>query len=244
MQILNLACGERASADPRVLNIDWSIYLRLRSNTFLRPLAPIVINGERYKKFAALPDNIKVWDLRRGIPCADSSVDAVYHSHFMEHIDRNAVAGLLREVHRVLKPHGIQRIVVPDLEALARAYVHHLDHCAQHSDDISMHDGYVSELYWWSVIREATGTGQQRGLRRWVENLLLGDARARGQTHQWMYDQYNTRALLESCGFGDCRVHRWNTSDIADWAATGLDRNDAESEYKPGSLYMEARKLP
>lgn len=241
MLILNLACGTHASADARVLNIDWSIYLRLRRNPLLRPLAALIVTGERRQKFSTLPDNIKVWDLRRGIPCADGTVDAVYHSHFLEHVDRDAVPTLLREIHRVLKPGGIHRIAVPDLEVLARSYVQHLDVCARQPEQAAVHDPYVAGLYWWSVIREATGTSRQRGFRRWLENALLGDARARGQTHQWMYDRYNLTALLQQTGFTDCTQHRWDSSGIPDWTATGMDRHEGR-EYRPGSLYLEARK--
>ena len=62
-------------------------------------------------------------DLRRGIPFPDGSVDAVYHSHVLEHIDRSAVPGCLAEIRRVLRIGGVHRIVVPDLELVVRNYL-------------------------------------------------------------------------------------------------------------------------
>ncbi len=242
MIILNLACGTHASLDQRVRNIDWNIYARLRSRKLLWPLAAVLMNGSRYEKFKALPDNVVLWDLRRGIPSADNSVDVVYHSHYLEHIDREYVPALLREVHRVLKPGGIHRIVVPDLEILGREYVRSLDACARQQAQVASHDARVAELYRWTVLREAPGSGQQPRLRRWLENRLLGDARARGQTHQWMYDQYNLEALLEECGFTACRKLAWNSSEVPDWNLTRLDENGHGTEYRPGSLYLEARR--
>ncbi|MBN1755111.1 methyltransferase domain-containing protein [bacterium] len=62
------------------------------------------------------------YDVLRGIPFPADTFDVVYHSHLLEHVDRDEGATLLRECHRVLKPQGIIRVVVPDLEYLVREY--------------------------------------------------------------------------------------------------------------------------
>lgn len=62
-------------------------------------------------------------DLRRGIPQPDKSADFVYHEHFLEHLTQAEGLAFLKECHRVLKPGGVMRIVMPDLRALAFAYV-------------------------------------------------------------------------------------------------------------------------
>jgi SAM-dependent methyltransferase len=116
MNVLNLGCGTKVSSHPNVTNIDWSIYLRLRKNPVLRRITPLIVSGERRRRFLSLPDNILVHDLARGIPFPDQSIDAVYHSHTLEHLDRATAKRFLSEVLRVLKPGGIHRIVVPDLE--------------------------------------------------------------------------------------------------------------------------------
>jgi len=66
-------------------------------------------------------------DLRRGFPHAADSFDAVYGSHVLEHLDPQAGMRLLQECFRVLKPGGIVRIVVPDLETMARLYLQSLE---------------------------------------------------------------------------------------------------------------------
>ena len=38
-------------------------------------------------------------------------------------------------------------------------------------------------------------------LRRKLETLFVGDARRRGETHQWMYDRINLPGLLQEIGF-------------------------------------------
>jgi predicted O-linked N-acetylglucosamine transferase (SPINDLY family)/predicted SAM-dependent methyltransferase len=62
-------------------------------------------------------------DLRLGIPAADNSLDAAYHSHMLEHLSYKDGLAFLKEIHRVLKHGGLHRIVLPDLEAFAKAYV-------------------------------------------------------------------------------------------------------------------------
>ena len=104
------------------------------------------------------------------------------------------------------------------------------------------HDESLVPLLAQSVQREAYGTSLQRPLRRKVENLLLGDARKRGQTHQWMYDRLNLQQALEAAGFERVVRHRFDTSAIPGWNEIGLDALPDGSAYKPGSLYVEAQK--
>lgn len=118
--ILNLGCGTKTS--PRTTNIDWSIHARLRCNPIGRRLAPLLLNDERRALFLSM-DDVLVHDLKKGIPVPAASVDAVYHSHVLEHIDRDAVAGFFADIWRALKPGGVHRIVVPDLERHAHEYL-------------------------------------------------------------------------------------------------------------------------
>jgi SAM-dependent methyltransferase len=62
-------------------------------------------------------------DLRQGIPYGDGRFDAVYHSNVLEHFGRVQAETLLRECFRVLRVGGTLRIVVPDLEDIALAYL-------------------------------------------------------------------------------------------------------------------------
>lgn len=243
MKILNLGCGTKTSPHPSVTNIDWSILLRIRSNPILKTLVPVILNDERRRRFQNLPENIKVHDLSRGIPFPDASVDVVYSSHVLEHLDREVAPRFIRECARVLRPGGLIRVVVPDYERYCRNYLDHVSLCEKAGGMvISEHDTLFEPMLLQSVRREAHGTSQQRSLRRYVENLLLGDARKRGETHQWMYDRFNLAALLEASGFTNPRVCSFDRSAIDDWRLLGLDMDDFGNEYKPESLYMEATK--
>jgi predicted SAM-dependent methyltransferase len=55
---------------------------------------------------------------------ADNSVDEVYASHVLEHLGfREDLPRALQEIARVLKPGGMLRISVPDLDVLCRLFV-------------------------------------------------------------------------------------------------------------------------
>ena len=62
-------------------------------------------------------------DITLGLPFFSSSVRGVYASHVMEHFNIKTVRRLLREFHRVLKPGGTLRLVVPSLEYAVAAFV-------------------------------------------------------------------------------------------------------------------------
>jgi len=117
------------------------------------------------------------------------------------------------------------------------------------TDDLSLessrrHDLTVANMLEQSVRRASAGARGKAKFRIWFENLVLGDARARGETHQWMWDRVNIRAALIDVGFSDVTVHSWEASDIENWKETGLERTSGGCEYKPNSLYIECKRPP
>lgn len=242
MKILNLGCGVKTNSKPFVINIDWSVYLRLKKNRILRRIIPWIIKGERLNHFNCLPDNIIVHNLVKGIPFNSNSIDVVYHSHFLEHLEKNIAKKFLLEVKRVLKRTGIQRIVVPDFERFCKNYISHIKISENNPDEANKHDRYISEIIEQSVRKEAFSATQQKPLRRFIENAFLGDARRRGETHQWMYDRINLPSLLFRLGFKKVHLQRYNSSFIPNWDRYGLDLDEFGNEYIPGSLYVETQK--
>jgi predicted SAM-dependent methyltransferase len=67
--------------------------------------------------------SVRRHDATTPLPFGDASFDAVYHSHLLEHLPRDRAAPFLRECWRVLRPGGVLRVVVPDLERIARLYL-------------------------------------------------------------------------------------------------------------------------
>lgn len=88
-----------------------------------------LMQGMVYQAPTGIPDTYMLnHDLARGIPMADGSLDVVYHSHFLEHLSFTEGIALLKEAHRVLRPGGLHRIVVPDLAMWINAYAQREDH--------------------------------------------------------------------------------------------------------------------
>lgn len=71
--------------------------------------------------------NVLPWDLQQGLPLPDQSCDVIYSSHALEHFTRDGARRFLTECRRVLKSRGTLRLVAPDLEGIARAYLDCLD---------------------------------------------------------------------------------------------------------------------
>jgi predicted SAM-dependent methyltransferase len=69
----------------------------------------------------ARPDAIL--DLRRNLPFPDESCLEIYSNHVFEHLPYPSVANhVLKESLRILRPGGIFRVVVPDLDAFLKKY--------------------------------------------------------------------------------------------------------------------------
>ncbi len=86
---------------------------------------------------AATPE-VRAYDLRRGFPYSDETFDAVYHSHVLEHLSPGAAREMLARCHRVLRPGGVLRVVVPDLEGIAREYLNTLQQASEDPHDVSL----------------------------------------------------------------------------------------------------------
>lgn len=114
-KLLNIGCGE--NAHPDWVNID--------------------IVG-------SLPGTI-AHDVRRGLPFLDSEFEACYCSHMLEHVTRSQARVIVDETYRVLKPNGIVRLVVPDLEQIVRQYLMTLD-------DVTSSRGHREPDYDWMML--------------------------------------------------------------------------------------------
>src|SRR5450759_4392058 len=90
-------------------------------------------------------------NLIKGIPFKDASFQLVYHSHLLEHFSKECGHHLLLECCRVLKPGGIIRVAVPDLERIAREYLNALADAARGTARDN-YDWMMIELYDLSLI--------------------------------------------------------------------------------------------
>jgi predicted SAM-dependent methyltransferase len=125
--LLNLGCGQR-------FHPDWV-------NLDLRPADPSVRRG----------------DVAQSLPFDDASFDAVYHSHLLEHLPRDQALPFLRECRRVLKPGGILRLAIVNLEAIARLYLYALDDAWFGNPEAIAHHRWLTLELFDRATRETTG---------------------------------------------------------------------------------------
>jgi predicted SAM-dependent methyltransferase len=74
-------------------------------------------------------DEVVRANIIQGVPLDDEVADFVYHSHVLEHLTREDGERFLQECYRILRPGGILRIAVPDLEDAAREYLRNIARC-------------------------------------------------------------------------------------------------------------------
>lgn len=106
-------------------------------------------------------------DLLERLQLVDGAAVLVYSFHFLEHISHNQVPAFLADCLRILKPGGVSRLVVPDLENLCRTYLAHGD-CGEYQQA----DFLVLDLLDQCVRREAGGE-----LGRYYQQLRLAPNR-------------------------------------------------------------------
>ena len=95
-------------------------------------------------------------DLQKGLPLEDNSCRTVYHSHVLEHLPKNQAPDFIAECFRVLAPGGILRVVVPDLEGIARQYLAQLDKAAAG-------DAEAADRHAWMTIEMVDQLARHRG---------------------------------------------------------------------------------
>lgn len=147
MRYLNLGCGKQFH--PEWINID----------------------------FVSTKSEVMAWNLTQGIPFEKETFDVVYHSHFLEHLSKMQAIKLLQECYRVLRPGGILRVAVPDLEQIVHNYLIVLEKALS---AMSEQQGQIHANYEWMMlelydqaVRHQPGGEVVRYLQQ--DNLLNAD---------------------------------------------------------------------
>lgn len=210
---INLGCG--ATPTMGWTNYDNSMTVRLaRRPVLVKALAKMQLLSPARVIFAETTSEhgTRFANVVRRIPHADESVDLVYSSHMLEHLDPPEARAFLTEVRRVLVPGGILRLAVPDLRGLVHKYI------ASGDADVFIRSTFLA--------RKRPVTVREK--LRW---LMVGD-----REHSWMYDGDSLVKLLATMEFEAPQVVPAGETTMVNPGA--LDLREREDE----SVFVETQK--
>ena len=210
-RFVNIGCG--FSTGDSWENYDSSLTLRFER-------IPGV--GRLYtKNDARFPANARYGDITRGPIGAADSADAVFCSHMLEHLPLESMRRALTNIHAMMKPGGVLRLIVPDLEWRARKYVEQLP------DPGAAHE-----------FMQTSGLGLRSGGRDGFASRLrfaLGNSK-----HVWMYDEATLKEELAAAGFVEIRRCGLGDSEIPAFQEVEDPRRFQNGEHP--ELAVECRK--
>ena len=204
-EYVQFGCGFSAPED--WLNFDASPTLRFER-------LPVI--GRLYTRNSRrFPASVRYGNIIEGLPIADGSCQGMYCSHVLEHLALEEVDAALKNVLRHLRAGGTFRMVLPDLEQLARCYVSSTDPWAA------------------SRFMEDTCFGvraRPRGLGGFVRSWLGNSA------HLWMWDERSLGEKLHGHGFREIRRAAFGDAEDKKF-------NEVEDAGRfAGCLAMQCRK--
>ena len=129
----------------------------------------------------------------QGVADLSRFMQGIYCSHVLEHLSYFDFDLALHNTHYYLKPGGTFRLVVPDLEQLARSYLSNPSDTASQSFMEETHLGHKHRP------RDIIGF-----IKMWLGN----------SNHLWMWDERSMTAKLKQHGFD--KIRRANFGDAED----------------------------
>lgn len=210
---MRVNCGCGPNPTPGWVNLDNSPSVRLARHLWFAKIARklgLLASEQMLLVLSASEKHIH-WANAQRLPLKSGSVDVLYSSHMVEHLDREEASAFLKEARRVLLPNGIIRLVVPDLAKLVEAY--------ERSGDAN---AFIERMH--------VCTPHPRTLLERMRRFLVGQ-----RNHLWMYDAASLVQLLTSSGFVGAVALLPGQTAIENPGALDL------SERCEISVYVEAR---
>lgn len=127
-----------------------------------------------------------IWDLRRGIPMPDESIDRIYSSHLLEHIPYQQLIPFLRECRRVMKSDAEFSVCVPNFRLYVDAY-----------NDKKL---LRTRDTWWQP--GVVDTGSSIDQLNYIAYML--------DEHKYMFDEENLINTLLQAGFSNVQLREFN----------------------------------
>lgn len=184
---VHYGCGQ--AAPPEWRNFDVSPTLRIQKTPIIGAILKKSL-GQVFDK------NVQFGDITDGLPgIKDGTVDGAYCSHVLEHMSLEHFRTALRNTYKMLKPGGIFRIIMPDLEVLVRDYVNDKD--VKHDPEASI--TLIKRMMMGVEVRPRNFMAVTKHLFGYLEHL-------------WLWDWESTEKELRDAGFTNIRRCEFNDS--------------------------------
>jgi predicted SAM-dependent methyltransferase len=196
------------------LNFDASPTLRFERLPIIGRL--VTKNANRF------PAGCRYGDIVKSLPIPAGTADAVYASHVLEHLTRQDFHIALRNTFALLKPGGVFRLIVPDLQWRAAEYLSRV-----RSGDQDANSVFLSSCF----------LGQEAKPRNFwrAAILLFGNSR-----HLWMWDEPSIRRALTEAGFA--QIRRASFGDSPDPMFKLVETENRFEDHGHAELAMEVIK--
>ena len=117
-----------------------------------------------------------IWDVTFPLPFSTNSVSFLYNEHLLEHLEVKNAQRVLKDFLRVLKPGGVMRIAMPDLNSCVNTY---------NNKD---------------YLKNSQESLMRNGLGHVKTNAELLNINMRYWGHQWLYDWEELERRLRDAG--------------------------------------------
>jgi SAM-dependent methyltransferase len=155
-------------------------------------------------------------------------VAAVFTSHFIEHLYRNEALALLHDVHRVLKPAGVCRVIVPDVAAIVGWYL--ALRAGPAGGECQPSSDMLMEMLSVRPRSAPCFRGPHEWYRRWTDF----------ESHNWMYDAEGLIHLFREAGFPNPEPRAYLDSAIPASALAVVEHADRMQDG--AGVCVEARR--
>lgn len=127
-----------------------------------------------------------IWDLRRGIPLPNETIDKIYSSHLLEHIPYQQLIPFLRECRRVMKSDAEFSVCVPNFRLYVDAY--------KNKTLFSSRDTWYQP----GIIDTGSSIDQLNYLAYMLDE------------HKYMFDEENLINTLTQAGFSNAQLREFD----------------------------------
>jgi len=176
---VHFGCG--MTAPNEWINYDVSPTLRIQK-------VPLIGWYIRKRSSIRFPSNVRYGDIIKGLPGIEKGTcDLIYCSHVLEHLCLQDFKLALENTFTLLKPGGVFRCVIPDLELYVKNYLERINSGDQLASCQFMKDAHIGL------------ESRPKSIKEIIVNQF-GNSR-----HLWMWDKNSLKFELVNAGFSSVR---------------------------------------